>query len=201
MTRRVGQTMVLVIAFMATNGCQLQLRRPATVPNRMLEPQLLEPQSGGAVSQVRPSSPKALDIRLLDTETDGQIGRQLLYLHSGGELVEDPVWRWAAPPASYLDTALRLEAAKNADYRLVDSSGAWQVAPTMLVWALDPQGSTHLVGAVEFRITGTNGVVQTKVIRESEDVSARLPGDVAAGAGRLLHRIASEGLGLVANHR
>jgi hypothetical protein len=50
---------------------------------------------------------------------------------------------------------------------------------------------------VEFQVIGTDREVHTKVVRTSEPVSAELPGDLAAAAGRLLHRLASEGLALV----
>jgi hypothetical protein len=37
-------------------------------------------------------------------------------------------------------------------------------------------------------------MIHTNVVRASEPVSAQLPGDLAAAAGRLLRRLASEGL-------
>ena len=60
-------------------------------------------------------------------------------------------------------------------------------------------GGTRLVGAVEFQITGTDRVVHTQVVRASEPVSAELPGDLAAAAGRLLRRLASDGLTFTAS--
>jgi hypothetical protein len=83
--------------------------------------------------------------------------------------------------------------------RLVDAGRAPGLAATLLVWDLESEGGTRLVGAVEFQITGTDRVLQTRVVRASEPVSATLPGDLAAAAGRLLRHFASEGLTLVAS--
>jgi hypothetical protein len=69
------------------------------------------------------------------------------------------------------------------------------------MWDLDSEGETRLVGAVEFQVTETDREVHTKVVRTSEPVSAELPGDLAAAAGRLLRRLASEGLALVTSER
>ena len=44
-------------------------------------------------------------------------------------------------------------------------------------------------------------MVHTQVARASEPVSAELPGDLAVVAGRLLRRLASEGLTCVSNPR
>ena len=68
----------------------------------------------------------------------------------------------------------------------------WPQRSSYGIWSL--QGGTRLVGAVEFQITGTDRVVHTQVVRASEPVSEELPGDLAAAAGRLLRRLASEGL-------
>ena len=116
-------------------------------------------------------------------------------------MTEDAVWRWSAAPDRYLDSALRLEAASSPNVRLVDSSSATALAATLLVWNLDSTGKTQLVGAVEFHITRTDRVVHTQVVRSSEPVSAELPGDVAPAAGRLLRRLASEGLDSVVNEQ
>jgi hypothetical protein len=70
----------------------------------------------------------------------------------------------------------------------------------LLVWDLE-SGGTQLVGVVEFQLTGTDGAVSTKVVRASEQVSAELPGNLAASAGRLLHRLAAEGLTTAASKR
>jgi hypothetical protein len=43
-------------------------------------------------------------------------------------------------------------------------------------------------------MTLTDRVVHTQIVRGSESVSDELPGDLAAGAGRLMRRLASEGL-------
>jgi hypothetical protein len=179
------------IACLGGVGCQL--RRPATTPTRMIEPQLLEPQLAEPAKLVAKAA-NAIPVRLLDTQARGHIGRRVLYQQSDGELTEDSVWRWSSAPDRYLDTALRLEVASNPDIRLVDDGRAPALAATLLVWNLESAGGTRLVGAVEFQITGTDRVVRTQVARASESVSAELPGDMAAVAGRLLRRLASEGL-------
>jgi len=179
-------------------GCQL--RRPATIPTRMVEPQLLEPQLADSAKSV-PMAPNASPIRLLDTQARGHIGRRLLHQQPNGELTVDPVWRWSSTPDRYLDTALRLEVASSPDIRVVDVGLAPVLGATLLVWDLEAAGGTRLVGAVEFQITGTDRVVHTRVARASEPVSAELPGDLAAAAGRLLRRLASEGLTIISTGR
>jgi hypothetical protein len=186
------------IACLGGVGCQL--RRPPTTPIRMIEPQLLEPPLAEPAKLV-PKAPSAIPVRLLDTQARGHIGRRVLHQQPDGELTEDPIWRWSSAPDRYLDTALRLEAASNPGLRLVDAGGASVLAPTLLVWNLEFAGGTRLVGAVEFRITGTDRAVHTQVARVSEPVSAELPGDLAAVAGRLLRRLASEGLTRVSIER
>jgi hypothetical protein len=143
----------------------------------------------------------AASIRLLDTQARGHIGRRLLHQQPDGELIEDPVWRWSSAPDRYLDTALRLELTSSPALRLVDVAGAPTVAATLLVWHLETGGGTRLVGAVEFQTTRTDHVVQTQVVQASEAVSANLPGDLAAAAGRLLRRLAMEGVTRVARER
>jgi hypothetical protein len=159
----------------------------------MIEPQLLEPQLAEPASSA-PIDPNAIPVRLLDTHARGHIGRHLLHQQLDGELTEDPVWRWSSAPDRYLDTALRLEVASNPDICLVDVGRVPVIAATLLVWNLESAGGTRLVGAVEFQITGIDRVVHTQVARASEPISAELPGDLPAVAGRLLRRLASEGL-------
>ncbi|PWT85802.1 MAG: hypothetical protein C5B58_02450 [Acidobacteria bacterium] len=177
-------------------GCQL--RRPNTTRNRMIEPQLLEPQLPEPTTQVV-KAPNATSVRLLDTQARGHIGRRVLHQQRNGELTEDAVWLWSSAPDRYLDTALRLEAATSPNLRLVDSGRAPALAATLLIWDLESAGETRLVGAVEFQVTQTDRLVRTKVVRASESVSAELPGDLGAAAGRLLRRLASEGLAEVAS--
>jgi hypothetical protein len=159
----------------------------------MIEPQLLEPQPPEPAKQVS-KAPNAAAVRLLDTQARGHIGRRVLHQQPDGELTEDSVWRWSSAPDRYLDTALRMEVESSPNMRLVDAGSAPAVAATLLVWDLESAGGTRLVGAVEFQITGTDRVIHTRVVRASESVSAELPGDLAASAGRLLRRLASEGL-------
>ena len=137
-------------------GCQL--RRPATTPTRMIEPQVLEPQMAEPASVV-PKVPNATAVRLLDTQARGHIGRRVLHKQPDGELAEDSVWRWSSAPDRYLDTALHLELASNPDIRLVDVGRAPVLGARLLVWNLESAGGTRLVGAVEFQITGIDQVV------------------------------------------
>jgi hypothetical protein len=187
-----------IIACLGGVGCQL--RRPATTTTRLIEPQLLEPQLDEPAKLV-PKALNAIPVRLLDTQARGHIGRRVLHQQPDGELTEDSVWRWSTAPDRYLDTALRLEVASNPDIRLVDVGRAPVLSATLLVWNLESAGGTHLVGAVEFQITGPDRVVHTQVARASEPVSAELPGDLAAAAGRLLRRLASDGLTRVSGER
>jgi len=195
---RPGFCLLLAIACLGVAACRL--RRPETTPVRMIEPQLLEPQIPDPVRQV-PKAPNAASVRLLDTQARGHIGRRVLHTQPDGELTEDSVWRWSSAPDRYLDTALRIEAASSPDIRLVDAGHSTALAATLLVWDLEYAGGTQLVGAVEFQITGTDRAVHTQVVRASEPVSADLPGDLAASAGRLLRRLASEGLKTIAHER
>ena len=164
------------------------LKRPDVTPFRMIEPQLEEPvrRDDGAST--------VTTLRLLDTQARAHIGRRLLRQRPDGELVEDPIWRWSSAPDRYLDTALRLELTARADVRLVETTNASALAVTLLMWNLDTSGEPRLVGAIEVQITGADRVVRTQVVKDSEPVSAELPGNVAAAAGRLLHRLASEGV-------
>ena len=195
-TLRLMAGFVSLIACLGAIACQL--RRPNTTPNRMIEPQLPELQASGSNQQVTKAA-SAIPIRLLDTQARGHIGRKLLHQQPNGELTEDAVWRWSSAPERYLDTALRLEGASSPDVQLVDTGSASTLAATLLAWDLDSAGGTHLAGAVEFQITGTDRAVHTQVVKSSEPVSGELPGDLAAASGRLLRRLASEGLKLAAN--
>jgi len=199
MTRvsRSGAYLLFTIICLGEAAC---LRRPTTTPSHMLEPQLLEPQLPQPATQVT-KAPNATPVRLLDTQARGHIGRRVLHQQPNGELTDDAVWRWSSAPDRYLDTALRFELASSPDLRLVDTGRARALAATLLIWHLDSAGETRLVGAVEFQVTGTDREVHTKVVRTSEPVSAELPGDLAAAAGRLLRRLASEGLTLVTSER
>jgi hypothetical protein len=197
---RSGVYLLFTIVCLAESGCRLRVQRPDTTPSRMIEPQLLEAQPSDPLTQVN-KTPSAIPVRLLDTQARGHIGRHVLHEQPNGELTEDPVWRWSSAPDQYLDTALRLEMASSPNVRLVDTGSATTLAATLLVWDLESAGEPRLVGAVEFQVTGTDRVVYTQVVRNSEPISAELPGDLAAAAGRLLRRFASEGVTYVANKR
>jgi hypothetical protein len=193
----VTRTALCLLVCLTAAACQL--KRPDTIPSRTLEPQLLEPQPPESAPQE--TSANAAPIRLLDTQARGHIGRRLLYQQAGGELTEDPTWRWSSAPDRYLDTALRLEVASSPGLRQIDAASAPALAATLLAWYLESAGGTRLVGAVEFEFTGTDRVVHTQVVRASEPVSAELPGDLAASAGRLLRRLVQEGLTRMARER
>jgi hypothetical protein len=138
---------------------------------------------------------------LLDTQARGYIDRRLIHQQGNGELTEDPVWQWSSAPDRLLDTALRFEIVSNPGLRLVDAANVPTLAATLLVWDLQSKGGTQLVGAVEFRYTGTDRVVHTQIVRASEPVSAELPGNLASAVGTLLHRLASEGIARTVPHR
>jgi len=194
----IGRSLLAVLVGLAGLGCQL--RRPDVMPNRMIEPQFLDPQLSEP-EQRDATADKAAPIRLLDTQARGHIGRRLLYQQPSGELTEDPIWRWSSAPDRYLDTAIRLALASSPTLRLVDAASAPALAPTLLVWNLESGGETRLVGTVEFQFTGADRVVHTHVVRESEPTSAELPGDLAVVSGRLLRRLAAEGVTRVARDR
>lgn len=190
----------LVVTIACSGGVGCQLRRPAITPPRMIEPQLLEPQVAEPAKQVLKAR-DAIPVRLLDTQAREHIGRRLLHQQPNGELTEDSIWRWSSAPDRYLDTALHLEAASSPDIRLVDVGRAPALAATLLVWDIESEGGTRLVGAVEFQITGIDRALRTHLVRASEPVSAELPGDLALAAGRLLRHFAFEGLTFVASER
>ena len=200
MTRLRRFACCLPLSMVCLAGVACLPRRPATVASRMIEPQVLEtrlpaqPTPAGSVSK----APNAAPVRLLDTQARAHIGRRILHQQPGGELTEDAVWRWSSAPDRYLDTAIRIELASRPDLRLVDAGRAITVAATLLEWDLDSAQETALVGAVEFQITGTDRIIHTHVARASEPVSADLPGDLAVASGRLLRRLASQGLQSVA---
>ena len=197
---RSGYYLLVTIVFLVEGGCQVRMQRPNTTPSRMIEPQVLEPRlPDPATEEIK--APNATPVRLLDTQARGHIGRHVLHQQPNGELTEDAVWRWSSAPDRYLDTALRLELALSPNIRFVDTGRAPALAATLLVWDLESAGETRLVAAVEFQITGTNRMVHTQVVRTSEPVSGELPGDLAAAAGRVLRRLASEGVACVASER
>jgi len=169
-------------------ACHVQVRRPATAPARMIEPQVLEPAIEGS------HTTGAISVRLLDTQARGHIGLPLLHQQPNGELTEDPVWRWSSAPDRYLDTALRLDLAANPEVRLVDSATVGSLAATLLVWDIESAEQTRLVGVVEFQLIGPDRVVHTQVVQASEPISGELPGNLATAAGSLMRRLASEGV-------
>ena len=198
MTARAGSCLLVLFANLALVACALH--RPATPPSRVLEPQLLEPQLAEHPETVAKNS-DATSIRLLSTESSGNLGRHLLHRQPDGELVEDPVWRWSTFPNRYLDTALRQEVASSPKLRLVDAGDVPTLAANLLALSLESSGGTRLIGAVEFEMTGTDRVVHTQIARASESVSDVLPGDLSAAAGRLMRHLASEGLSFALSER
>ena len=194
--RRVLHGGLATLAILSIAGCQLTLKRPDVVPGRMIEPELVEPAA-------RPGrTADAIAVRLVETQARGHIGRRVLHREAGGELTQDPVWQWSSAPDRYLDTALRVELAANAGVRLVDSADASTVGVTLLAWHLESASAgNQLIGAVEVQVTSPDHSVRTDVVRAAEPVSATLPGDLAAAAGRLLQRLASETLARVSRSR
>jgi hypothetical protein len=195
---RTRSCLLLLFASFALLGCQL--RRPTTAQNRTLDPQFLEPQlteQPGTVAK----NPNAASIRLLSTESRGNIGRRVLHRQPDGELIEDPVWSWSTPPGRYLDTALRLELASSPKVRLVEGGDVPALAANLLAWNLESSEGMRLVGAAEFEITGTDGVIHAQTVRGSESVSGEVPGDLAAAAARLMRRLASGGLDVALSER
>ena len=195
MTRVRGVAFTLLLILTCAGGlASCRLRRPDVIPTRMLEPQVVEPLSTTASPDQPPSSAPTMSIRLLDTQARGHIGLRLLHQGPGGELTEDPVWRWSSTPDRYLDSALRLALTSSPDVRLVDTANAPAMVVTLLAWQLESAGSTQLVGAIELSVTTSDRTVRTRMIRRSEPVSDELPGNLATAAGRLLQSLASESL-------
>ena len=192
MSRRSRYAMLVVLAVGCVGGaCRVRIERPDTVPIRMIEPQLVEP--GGVTAD----APNATSIRLLETQGRGHIGRRVLHQQPGGELTEDPVWLWASAPDRYLDSAVRYAIASSPDIRLVDVAAAPSLAITLTEWQIEATPSPRLVGAVEVQVTSTDRAVHSEIIRAEEPIAADLPGDLAAAAGRLLGRLATDCLSRV----
>jgi hypothetical protein len=187
---RYGMLVVMAVAC-AGGGCRVRLERPETVPARMVEPRLVEPD--GIVAD----APNATSVRLLETQGRGHIGRRVLHQQPSGEVIEDPVWLWATTPDRYLDSAVRYAIASSPDIRLVDVGSAPSLAVTLVVWQIEAAPSSRLVGAVEVQLTTTDRAVHSEISRADEPIAADLPGDLAAAAGRLLHRLASDALACV----
>ena len=187
---RYGTLFVLAVACMA-GGCRVRIERPDTVPTRMIEPQLIEPAAVAA------DAPNATSVRLLETQGRGHIGRRVLHQQPGGEVTEDPVWLWASTPDRYLDSAVRYAIGSSPDIRLVDVRSAPSLAITLVEWQIEAAPSPRLVAAVEFQMTTTDRAVHSEIIRAEEPIAADLPGDLAAAAGRLLGRLATDCLSRV----
>ena len=187
---RYGMLVVLAVAC-AGGGCRVQLQRPHTVPARMVEPRLVEP--AGVVAD----APNATSVRLLETQGRGHIGRRVLHQQPDGEVTEDPVWRWTSTPDRYLDSAVRYAIASSPDIRLVDVRSAPSLAVTLVAWQIETAPSPRLVGALEVQVTTTDRAVHSEIIRAEEPIAADLPGDLAAAAGRLLGRLATDCVSLV----
>jgi len=186
---RFGMLIVLAVACLG-GGCRVQLQPPDTVFIRMIEPRLVAPS-------VVAVAPNATSVRLLETQGRGHIGRRLLHQQPGGEVTEDPVWLWASTPDRYLDSALRYAIASSPDLRLVDVRSAPSLAVTLVAWQIETTPSPRLVGAVEVQVTTTDQAVHSEIIRAEEPTAADLPGDLAAAAGRLLGRLATDCLSRV----
>ena len=118
MTRRL-LCLPLVVLFVA---CSAKLQRPDVPPSRTLEPSFA--QGAGA-----PVDPADGATALFIAGVQSQVGRRLMHARDGGEVIEDAVWSWSAPPDRYLETALHLAAA--ADPRLLtEKKAAYEAEPT-----------------------------------------------------------------------
>ena len=177
----------VMIAITLVGGIGCQLKRPDTVPARMIEPQMEAPEKRQVAGL------NVVFVRLLDTQARSHIGRRVLRQQPDGELVEDPVWRWSSAPDRYLDTALRLELTSRPDVRLIDAGNAPALAVTLVGWHLESE-PTRLVGVIQIQLTAADRTVREDLIKESEPVSGELPGNLATAAGHLLQRLASEGI-------
>ncbi len=182
---------VLLVVVCLGGGCRLRLQRPDTVPARMVEPRLVEPAAMVA------DAPNATSVRLLETQGRGHIGRRVLHQQPDGEVTEDPVWLWTSTPDRYLDSAVRFAIASSPGIRLVDVGNAPSLAVTLVAWQLEGGASPRLVGAVEIQVTTTDRAIHWEVVRAEEPIAADLPGDLAAAAGRLLGRLATDCLSRV----
>ena len=197
MTRLQSSATGLLWLLACGGGLGCQLKRPDVIPVRMIEPLLIEPVSQPSLPSPTASDHRAADglaVRLLDTQARDHIGRRLLHREANGELVEDASWRWSSAPARYLESALRIAFESTPNVRLVDSGNVAAMAVTLTAWHLESTNGVRLVGAVELIVTGSDRSVHAHVVRASEPVSAELPGDLAAAAGRLLQRLASASL-------
>ena len=125
-----GMLFVLAMACLAA-GCRVRIERPDTLPTRMIEPRLVEPQGMAA------DAPNATSVRLLETQARAHIGRRVLHQQPGGEVTEDPVWLWATTPDRYLDSAVRYAIGSSPDIRLVDVGSAASLAVTLVVWQIE----------------------------------------------------------------
>ncbi len=197
MTRPHSRAVALLWILACGAGLGCQLKRPDVMAVRMIEPLLIE-----AASQPTPPSSSNADhpaaevlaVRLVETQARDHIGRRLLHQEANGELVEDIAWRWSSAPARYLDSALRISFESTPGVRLVDSGNVTAMAVTLTAWHLESTDRVRLIGAVELVVTGSDRAVHDHVIHASEPVSAELPGDLAAAAGRLLQRLAAASL-------
>jgi hypothetical protein len=172
-------------------GCRIHLQRPDTQATRMIEPRLAD--SAASVEDAA----DAVSIRLLETQARAHIGRRILHQHPDGEVTEDPVWLWTSSPDRYLDSALRIAIASNPGIRLADTRGTPTLAVTLVAWQVEAGPTPRLIGAVEVQLTTTDRAVRSEIVRADESITADLPGDLAAAAGRLLGRLASDCLSRV----
>ncbi len=183
---------VLALACLGV-GCRVRIERPDTVPTRMIEPRLVEPEAASA------DAPNATSVRLLETQGRAHIGRRVLHQQPGGEVTEDPVWLWATTPDRYLDSAVRYAIGSSPNIRLVDAGSAVSLAVTLVVWQIEAVPSPRLVGAIEVQVTTTDRAVHSAIIRAAEPIAPDLPGDLATAAGRLLGRLAADCLSRLSN--
>jgi hypothetical protein len=145
---------------------------------------------------------RTIAVRLVETQARGHIGRRVLHREAGGELTPGSgvalVVRPRPVPGHGAAGRTGGEC-RRASRGLGGRVDGWRDA---LAWHLESAGAgNQLIGAVEVQVTSPDHSVRTDVVRAAEPVSATLPGDLAAAAGRLLQRLASETLARVSRSR
>jgi hypothetical protein len=189
MTPRSRSGLVVLLAAAALGvGCRLQLQRPR--PFRAHD----RATAGRAVRRGRRCAerrerPPARDANAGDTSAVG------CFISSPMVSDRGSVWLWTTTPDRYLDRPcgppLRRAASASS------TSAAPSLAVTLVAWQLEGGASPRLVGAVEIQVTTTDRAIHWEVVRAEEPIAADLPGDLAAAAGRLLGRLATECLSRV----
>ena len=130
----VTQTCLCRLVCLTAAACQL--KRPDTIPNRTLEPQLVEPQLPESAGQ-ETSAANAAPIRLLDIQARGHIGRRLIYQEPGGDpTLAAPLLAWHVGSAG----ETRLVGAVEFEFIGTDRGAHTQVVRAREPVSADPPG-------------------------------------------------------------